>query len=42
MLLAQRYPIPTWVALCVVGGVLTLSVGASLVFPAKKLPVPDA
>ena len=36
MLLAHRYPIPTWVALCVVGGVLALSVGLSLLFPAKK------
>ena len=36
MLLAHKYPIPTWVALCVVGGVLAASVGASLVFPAKK------
>ncbi|HXZ27242.1 MAG TPA: TerC family protein [Terriglobales bacterium] len=36
MLLAHAYPIPTWVALCVVGGVLAVAVGASLLFPAKK------
>jgi tellurite resistance protein TerC len=36
MLLAHAYPIPTWVALCVVGGVIALSVGASLIFPTKK------
>ena len=41
MLLAHAYPIPTWVALCVVGGVLAVSVGASLVFPSKKAAVEE-
>lgn len=40
MLLARAYPIPTWVALCVVGGVLAVAVGASLLFPAKKALAP--
>lgn len=41
MLLARAYPIPTWVALCVVGGVLAVAVGASLLFPAKKSLTPE-
>ncbi len=40
MLLAHAYPIPTWVALCVVGGVLAVAVLASLLFPAKKALAP--
>ena len=36
MLLSEHFPIPTVVALAVVGGVLVISVGASLLFPRKK------
>ncbi len=36
MLLSERYPIPTGIALSVVAGVLTISVLASLLFPKKK------
>jgi len=39
MLLSNYYPLPTHVALAVVGGVLTLSVVASLVFPNKEKEV---
>jgi tellurite resistance protein TerC len=37
MLLAIRYNIPTWVALCVIAGVLAVSVLASVAFP-KETP----
>lgn len=40
MLISDHYPIPTHVALAVVGAVLVLSVGASIVFP-KKAVVAD-
>ena len=36
MLFSNYYHLPTAVALAVVGGVLAISVGASLVFPRKK------
>jgi len=36
MLLPERYHVPTWAALAVIAGVLTLSVVASVMFPKKK------
>jgi tellurite resistance protein TerC len=36
MLLSFRFEIPTWIVLCVIGSVLTISVGASLLLPKKE------
>ena len=36
MLLSFRFEIPTWIVLCVIGGVLAISVGASLLLPKKE------
>jgi tellurite resistance protein TerC len=33
MLLAEYYPLPTWIALGIVGTVLLVSVAASVAFP---------
>jgi len=38
MLLPEKYHLPTWAALCVIAGVLAISVLASLAFPQKEQP----
>jgi tellurite resistance protein TerC len=40
MLLPEKYHMPTWVALVVVAGVLTISVLASVLFPKREEPNP--
>jgi tellurite resistance protein TerC len=38
MLLPERYHVPTWMALAVIAGVLTISILASVLFPKKEEP----
>jgi tellurite resistance protein TerC len=40
MLLPEKYHVPTWAALAVVAGVLTIAVLASVLFPQKEGPDP--
>src|SRR5262249_17395635 len=38
MLLPEKYHVPTWMALAVIAGVLTVSILASVLFPRKEKP----